>query len=737
MSSLSSWIKRQSRVIRRSTLSGLTSILEEEPALRMKAKRRHGVSDLAALHRRAGHTHTHPSRRQPADMEDSRKCSKYRKRKNVSSQTWKARLTGTGLELTAKPDTVAQRGDNKSAKIVLRLVCLDSDYECPRPRPPLPRCDSPTSDSSESEGSRSGSASPVLSGLPTTPTPSPTAESYDVAAELKGQAVIRCKTIKPLAIVKRAVSPVPPPPQPVASTSTLPAADECEEEDDDAWQDDDEYYAAHAGSFITLAPPLPPSFPASPSCESLPMSAALPSSRALRRESAIIPTASVRRSPAVRASIPIPTRAPPPPPIVTSSAYCHSYTLAVTPAPPSASHLSPASVSRPSPALARSRTRAPPKTPLPTDALSTPWSGDWTAYAPFGTPSPSSSQHSHSSDSDSACSSSSERLAALLSPPPAPSSPQRRFPAETQGVPSDVSSSEWEEEEEEAWEACAVSYGDAYEEVPLSPLVACVPSSPSPSSSSPLAPSPTEEKWNFPPSPLPLPNPAFASASACSGSAPIAGPGRYTGWHPRPRASQLRLALAVEPLSLLVSQQQQRCQQEPERTLRSRWSSSTLSSVHSAHAHGRRSPGVASSPKTFAFARAAGVRRYMHFPKAPGQKPKPKPMGSATVLSTPKRGKGKGGKRLTVEDVLVISPAPPSPAPVPAPPTPTCGATANAPRQRWSYSSRASSSRAAPSGSESSDSGHSDSDDCGSECSGGSGSEGMRRKPIPVGLFLR
>ncbi|KAJ7860725.1 hypothetical protein B0H14DRAFT_562783 [Mycena olivaceomarginata] len=349
---------------------------------------------------------------------------------------------------------------------------------------------------------------------------------------------------------------------PVASTSTLPAADECEEEDDDAWQDDDEYYAAHAGSFITLAPPLPPSFPASPFCESLPMSAALPSPRALRCESAIIPPsvstsastkrASVRRSPAVRASIP--TRAPPPPPIVTSSGYCHSYTLAVTPA---------------SPALSRvSRTRAPPKTPLPTDALSTPWSGDWTAYAPFGTLSPSSSQHSYDSNSAySTGSSSSERLAALLSPSPASSSPQRRFPAETQGVPSDVSSSSEWEEEDEAWEACAVSYGDTYEEVPLSPLVACVPSSPSPSS--PLSPSPTEEKWSFLPSPLPLPNPAFASTS--TRSAPIAGPGRYTGWHPRPRASQLRLALAVEPLSLLASQQQQQCQQEPEpAVLRSR-----------------------------------------------------------------------------------------------------------------------------------------------------------------------
>ncbi|KAJ7787793.1 hypothetical protein B0H14DRAFT_276617 [Mycena olivaceomarginata] len=251
------------------------------------------------------------------------------------------------------------------------------------------------------------------------------------------------------------------------------------------------------------------------------------------------------------------------------------------------------------------------------------------------------------------------------------------------------------------------------------------------------------------PRPSRSPTPPFASMSTCSASAPIAGPGRYTGWHPRPRASQLRLALAVEPLSLLAphspapcasspysahaqerAQQQQQCQQQPDRALRSRWSSSTLSSVHSAHARRSRSPGAASSPKTFAFARAAGVRRYMHFPKSPSaSKPKPKPMGSATVLSGNGKGKGKGGKRLTVEDVCVISPAPvpaPPASPAPFPATPTCGATASTPCQRWSYSSRASSSRAAPSGSESSDSGHSDSDDC-----------GMRRKPIPVGLFLR
>ncbi|KAJ7679702.1 hypothetical protein B0H14DRAFT_3177580 [Mycena olivaceomarginata] len=574
--------KHQSRVIRRSTLSGLTSILEEEPAPEltknnsMKAKRRHGVSDLA--------------------------------------------IPRTSPLFTA----------------VQRTPCLDSDYECPRPSPPLPRCDSP---SSESEGSRSGSASPSVKRAahdahalahrgelrrrggaqgagghslqnhqaardrqarpcrPSRPRPRPPRRATTSRRSSRGRRSFGAKPSKPLAIVKRAVSPIPPPPQPVASTSTLPPADECEEEDDDAWQDDDEYYAAHAGSFITLAPPLPPVLPCLP---------------------------------LLRVVVHVCRAAP--------RVCCYPDSL--------------------------ERCAPPPKTPLPTDALSTPWSGDWTAYAPFGTPSPSS-QHSHSSDSNSACSSSSERLAALLSPSPASSSgPQRRFPAETQGVPSDVSSSSEWEEEDEAWEACAVSYGDAYEDVPLSPLVA----------------------------------------------PPV--PPRLLPTQPRNEASS----------SANKNPNNARCAP--------RWSSSTLSSVHSAHAHGRRSPGVASSPKTFAFARAAGGAAS---PSA--SKLKPKPMGSATVLNTPspKRGKGRGGKRLTVEDVLVISPASPAPVPATPTPTPTCGATA--PRQRWSYSSRASSSRAAPSGSESSDSGHSDSDDCGSECSGGS--EGMRRKPIPVGLFLR
>ncbi|KAJ7728997.1 hypothetical protein B0H14DRAFT_3518416, partial [Mycena olivaceomarginata] len=202
------------------------------------------------------------------------------------------------LEEEPAPSMTAKRATRRlGSRHLANVAALTA---CPRPRPPLPRCDSPTSDSSESEGSRSGLREPGVERTATTPSPSPTAESYDRRGGAEGAGVIRCKPSRPLAIVKRA--------QQMSG----------EQEDDDAWQDDDEYYAAHAGSFITLAPPLPPSFPAPPSCESLPMSAALPSSRALRRESAIIPTASVPPQPGSPCQHPIPTRAPPPPPIVTS-----------------------------------------------------------------------------------------------------------------------------------------------------------------------------------------------------------------------------------------------------------------------------------------------------------------------------------------------------------------------------------------------------------------------------------
>ncbi|KAJ7728976.1 hypothetical protein B0H14DRAFT_3518395, partial [Mycena olivaceomarginata] len=364
-------------------------------------------------------------------------------------------------------------------------------------------------------------------------------------------------------------------------------------------------------------------------------------------------------------------------------------------------------------------TRAPPKTPLPTDALSTPWSGDWTAYAPFGTPSPSSSQHSY--DSNSACSSSSERLAALLSP-------QRRFPAETQGVPSDVSS-EWEEDKDEAWEACAVSYGDTYEDVPLSPLVACVPSSPS----SPVPSSAClfsvfgRGGMELPALAPPAAQPRVRIGIGVLRLSGDSGTGAVHGMDPRPARRRRPFPLYSRALFSLLrpGTRTAAVQQQPEqRALRSRWSSSMLSSVHSAHAHGRRSPGAASSPKTFAFcAGGGGAAVYALSQVALCLEAEAEADGSATVLrgNGNGKGKGKGGKRLTVEDVCVsllcqLLPRRPRPRCYPTTPTPTCGA--NAPRQRWSYSSRASSSRASPSGSESSDSGHSDSD-CGASAAGG------------------
>ncbi|KAJ6547126.1 hypothetical protein B0H19DRAFT_254389 [Mycena capillaripes] len=696
--SLSSYIRRQSRVIRKSTASSaaLTSILEEPITVAesstnvaekkskknsMKAKRRLGVSDLSI-------PHTSPLFTAVQGLDDPE---------------WRLRLPAS-LSEDPRDDTTF-------------------DF----PRPPLPNFASPISEESESsgsesgEGSRSGSESPMSSGMPTTPTPSPTAESY-VASELQGQCVIRCKSIKPLTITKRSVSPIPP----VPSSSQVQLG----QEEDEAWQDDDEYYTAHASSFITLAAPLPPSFPSS---AALPATPAASMARAARRESAIIPASSAaparpslqldpaytshRASVRLSRAISIPTRAPPPPPIITCGSHSRSGSSSII----TTQHLTPATPSRP-----------PPKTPVPMDALSTPWSGDYTAYAPFLTPSPSASS-----------SSSSERLAALLSPP------TRRFPAEAQGVPCDV------HEEDGAWEECDIDY----DEVPLSPLVASAPSPDSEEVSPAVDGLEVQEeqlhegeKWTFPPSPLPAPAP-------------------YTGWHPRPRASQLRLA--VEPLLTATrspSPSPSSCAPAPQTpALRSRWSSSTLSSMHSAHA---RSP---ASPKTFSFA-----RRY--FPKAkspsssksPSAYPRayPKPMGSATVLSPKKR---KGGKRLTVEDVLIVGrppaptsllacaspdvfaspptpfsalsatpatpysastqwaayPASPAPCPINAPsPSPALYAaytTQRSPRRRASTTSNWSYSSASPSASGSSDSGHSDA----------STGSGLRRKPIPVEMFLR
>jgi hypothetical protein len=64
----------------------------------------------------------------------------------------------------------------------------------------------------------------------------------------------------------------------------------------DEEDDDDDFYATHVGAFITLAPPLPPSFSSQ-------------TRRALHRESVILPA-----------------RAPPPPPITIITSHPHSYT---------------------------------------------------------------------------------------------------------------------------------------------------------------------------------------------------------------------------------------------------------------------------------------------------------------------------------------------------------------------------------------------------------------------------
>ncbi|KAJ6599818.1 hypothetical protein DFH09DRAFT_1303189 [Mycena vulgaris] len=174
----------------------------------------------------------------------------------------------------------------------------------------------------------------------------------------------RCKSIKLSTITKRTVSPAP---------LTAESAARTESQVDDIWEDAN-FYTAHVGTFITLAAPLPSSFPAS-------CSSGHTSTSRSRRDRAI--------------SIPAP---PPPPPPITSL-------------PPLLSFLPPPS---PPPRLAAS---LPPLfSPGPFSARSSP---------PSPSPSPSFSSPSSSS--------SAHRLAALLSPPPV-----RQLTAEPRGPPSDV-----------------------------------------------------------------------------------------------------------------------------------------------------------------------------------------------------------------------------------------------------------------------------------------------------------
>ncbi|KAJ7635406.1 hypothetical protein FB45DRAFT_1057241 [Roridomyces roridus] len=560
------------------------------------------------------------------------------------------------------------------------------------PRPPC--------DEAESSGSSSGSSSD--SEL-TTPTPSPVAESYEVAHATGAQCIIRCKSIKPLRVAKRAVSPVPPPPPP---PPPAPATD--------VWQDDDDFYAAHAAGFITLAAPLPSSFPTTSSTSSA-------TTRATNRESCILPPASdiiVRPSsqldptyaplPRLGRSSSIPSRAPPPPPIIT----CHRHSR-------SASGYEIPNFSRPT-SVRPPPSRPPPRTPVPCDAsddfdfaLE-----DYAAYAPLfeAQSSTSSSRNSH-------------------------------FPAEAQGVPSDVEQDDWEEDD------VAYVYDN---ELPISPLVAASPVSP-------IAPSSPG-----PDSPLPSPSPARKAkwaavlgveqpraASPAPSVSPVVPP--YQGWHPRPRASVLRAALAREPILPAPAAAPSTSSPQTSPVLRSRWSSSTLSSVHSAHGRSPRSP-ISPSPKSnFSFARRY-FPSHSQSPKSPASKsprapkPKPKPIGTSQALYHRPAGRNPKlkTKSLTVADVMVVGrPAetcvlagacmspdvftsasaqyasyPPSPSPA------LTMAMQRSPRRRERPLSSASSTSSSSAWSPASAS------DVASECSTGSG-EGLRRKPIPLEIFLR
>ncbi|KAJ7608193.1 hypothetical protein FB45DRAFT_1067574 [Roridomyces roridus] len=559
------------------------------------------------------------------------------------------------------------------------------------PRPPC--------DEAESSGSSSGSSSD--SEL-TTPTSSPIAESYEVAHATGAQCIIRCKSIKPLRVAKRAVSPVPPPP-PAPAT--------------DAWQDDDDFYAAHAAGFITLAAPLPSSFPTTSS------STSSATTRTTNRESCILPPSShiiVRPSsqldptyappPRLGRSTSIPSRAPPPPPIIT----CHRHSR-------SASGYEISNFSRPT-SVRLPPSRPPPRTPVPCDAsddfdlvLE-----DYAAYAPLFEPSTASSRNSH-------------------------------FPAETLV-------------EQDDWEEYDVAYGYD-DELPISPLIAASPVSPI-ASSSPV-----------PDSPLPSPSPPRKAKwaallgvdeprapSPAPAASPVVPP--YQGWHPRPRASVLRAALARDPI-LPAPPVASASSPQISPVLRSRWSSSTLSSVHSAHGRSPRSP-ISPSPKSnFSFARRY-FPSHSQPPKSPASKsprapkPKPKPIGTSQALyhRHPRRFTGTGTEKtkpLTVADVVVVgrpaetsvlagacmspdvftSPSaqyasyapPPSPSPSPA----LTMAMQRSPRRRERPLSSASSTSASTSSSGWSPASASD---VTSECSPGSG-EGLRRKPIPLEIFLR
>ncbi|KAF7320837.1 hypothetical protein HMN09_00170200 [Mycena chlorophos] len=102
------------------------------------------------------------------------------------------------------------------------------------PRPPSHR---PQQHSSSDESCSSDDHASPVSSPPTTPATSPITPTHP-------RPLARCKTIKPLTITKRAVSPRP-------QLETV----------EDAEAEDDVFYASDARNYMTLSPPLPASFP--------------------------------------------------------------------------------------------------------------------------------------------------------------------------------------------------------------------------------------------------------------------------------------------------------------------------------------------------------------------------------------------------------------------------------------------------------------------------------------------
>ncbi|KAJ7016338.1 hypothetical protein C8F04DRAFT_1346049 [Mycena alexandri] len=358
------------------------------------------------------------------------------------------------------------------------------------------------------------------------------------------------------------------------TTSTLLQSDVEDVMDED--EADDYYYASHARTYITLSPPLPPpSFP--------------------RRESALIPTIPAPRRP--RLSTP----------------------------PPS---------------------RPPPRTPVPTDAVQLSddfdYAADYAAYAPLlvspllvsRTPSPESA-------------SSAARLAALLSPPPhtpaahsssssTPHTPATPAPHHPLAVPRDigVDADEWDSEDDE------FVYGAAYDEDAIFDEYA-----------------EDREEYNDLYLDLAVVDDVEMEPEEEVAVSDVPTPAPYTGWHPRPRASQLRLVLlpiltvtshsptpslsspsapSSAPFASAQEREPEQATPEPQTpALRSRWSSSTLSSVPSI-----RSPHAAASPKTFGFA-----RRYFPRVKA-STSPSPSTSASSSRVGANKREAQAHGRRV-------------------------------------------------------------------------------------------